>query len=60
MSNEFYVYIQIHCNQPWATVNYQNIMKINLLLCFCLKRESLDLMELMVLLGQQEILEIGE
>lgn len=59
MSNEFYVYIQIHCNQPWATVNYQNI-KINLLLWFYLKRESLDLMELMVPLGQQEILEIGE
>lgn len=59
MSNEFYVYIQIHCNQPWARVNYQNI-KMNLLLWFCLKRESLDLMELMVPLGQQEILEIGE
>ena len=60
MSNEFYVCIKIHCNQPWATVNYHNIMKINLLLCFCLKRENLDLMELMVPLGQQEILEIGE
>ena len=35
-------------------------MKINLLLCFCLKRENLDLLELMVPLGQQEIQEIGE
>ena len=40
--------------------HFKNKLILLLYMYFCLKRESLDLMELMVPLGQQEILEIGE